>query len=78
MNSTSTQFVPSRRMGIYEPIHQMAMWGDFKGNNVCLDASPPLILEVDQKLDNQVSSSKLLFMSLNLLADFSVCIYVYV
>ncbi|KAL8475036.1 hypothetical protein ACS0TY_030710 [Phlomoides rotata] len=54
MNSTSTQFVPSRRMGIYEPIHQMAMWGDFKGNNCLeLDASPPLILEVDPKLDNQ-------------------------
>ncbi|KAI3462026.1 hypothetical protein Pfo_018689 [Paulownia fortunei] len=52
MNSASTQFVPSRRMGIYEPIHQMAMWGDFKGNN-CLDASPSMILEVDTKLDNQ-------------------------
>ncbi|KAG6386717.1 hypothetical protein SASPL_151890 [Salvia splendens] len=52
MNSTSTQFVPSRRMGIYEPIHQMSMWGDFKGNN-CLDASTPMILEVDPKLDNQ-------------------------
>ncbi|KAL1540830.1 guanine nucleotide-binding protein, alpha-1 subunit tga1 [Salvia divinorum] len=52
MNSTSTQFVPSRRMGIYEPIHQMGMWGDFKGNN-CLDASPPMILEVAPKLDNQ-------------------------
>lgn len=52
MNSTSTQFVPSRRMGIYEPIHQMTMWGDFKGNS-CLDASSPIILEVDPKLDNQ-------------------------
>ncbi|PIN03023.1 hypothetical protein CDL12_24461 [Handroanthus impetiginosus] len=52
MNSTSTQFVPSRRMGIYEPIHQMAMWGDFKGDN-CLDTSPPLILDVDAKIDNQ-------------------------
>ncbi|KAG8373321.1 hypothetical protein BUALT_Bualt11G0012000 [Buddleja alternifolia] len=52
MNSASTQFVPSRRMGIYEPIHQMSMWGDLKGNN-CLDTSPPLILEVDVKLDNQ-------------------------
>ncbi|KAG8383473.1 hypothetical protein BUALT_Bualt04G0016900 [Buddleja alternifolia] len=52
MNSTSTHFVPSRRMGIYEPIHQMAMWGDFKGNNL-LDTSPPLVLDVDSKLDNQ-------------------------
>ncbi|KAK6118398.1 hypothetical protein DH2020_047815 [Rehmannia glutinosa] len=52
MNSASTQFVPARRMGLYEPIHQMDMWGDFKGKN-CLDESPPLILEVDTKLDNQ-------------------------
>lgn len=52
MNSTSTHFVPSRRMGIYEPIHQMTMWGDFKENN-CEDASPPIILEIEGKLDNQ-------------------------
>lgn len=52
MNFGSTQFIPSRRMGLYEPIHQMAMWGDFKGGN-CLDTSPPSILEVDAKLDNQ-------------------------
>ncbi|KAL7131499.1 hypothetical protein ABFS83_12G007600 [Erythranthe nasuta] len=51
MNSTSTQFVPSRRMGIYDPIHQISMWGDFKGNNI-LDESPSLILEVEAKLDN--------------------------
>lgn len=52
MNPTSTHFVPSRRMGIYEPIHQVGMWGDFKGND-CLDASPPMILEVE----NQVQST---------------------
>ncbi|KZV35655.1 hypothetical protein F511_30011 [Dorcoceras hygrometricum] len=52
MNSMSTHFVPSRRMGIYEPIHQMAMWGDFKDSN-CDDTSPPLILEIEGKLDNQ-------------------------
>ncbi|XP_073059057.1 transcription factor TGA4 isoform X2 [Primulina eburnea] len=52
MNSTSTHFVPSRRMDIYEPIHQMTMWGDFKENN-CEDISPPVILEIEGKLDNQ-------------------------
>ncbi|KAL0378687.1 UNVERIFIED_CONTAM: Transcription factor TGA1 [Sesamum radiatum] len=52
MNSTSTQFVPSRRMGIYEPIHQMPMWGDFRGNNL-LDTSSSMMLEIDAKLDNQ-------------------------
>ncbi|KAH6760199.1 bZIP transcription factor family protein [Perilla frutescens var. frutescens] len=53
MNSTSTQFVPSRRMGLYEPVHQMNMWGDFRGNSL-LVSSPPLMLEVTaNNLDNQ-------------------------
>ncbi|KAG6401189.1 hypothetical protein SASPL_138037 [Salvia splendens] len=51
MNSTSTHFVPSRRMGIYEPIHQMGMWGDFKAND-CLDASPLMILEVENQSED--------------------------
>ncbi|KAL8472019.1 hypothetical protein ACS0TY_029305 [Phlomoides rotata] len=49
MNSASTQFVPSRRMGIYEPVHQMSMWGDFRG----FDTSPPMMVEVNANLDNQ-------------------------
>lgn len=53
MNSTSTQFVASRRMGLYEPMHQLGMWADFQGNG-CMNASPTTILEVDTKLDNQV------------------------
>ncbi|KAK6150463.1 hypothetical protein DH2020_015395 [Rehmannia glutinosa] len=52
MNSASTQFVPSRRMGLYEPVHEMAMWGDFNRNNF-LDTSPSVLLEVDTNLDNQ-------------------------
>ncbi|KAI5669961.1 hypothetical protein M9H77_19814 [Catharanthus roseus] len=52
MNSTSTQFVASRRMGLYEPMHQMGMWGDFKGTG-CLNASAATILQVEAKLDNQ-------------------------
>ncbi|KAF3438686.1 hypothetical protein FNV43_RR21450 [Rhamnella rubrinervis] len=28
MNSTSTQFVTSRRMGAYEAIHHISMWGE--------------------------------------------------
>ncbi|KZV53744.1 BZIP transcription factor family protein isoform 1 [Dorcoceras hygrometricum] len=46
MNSAATQFVPTRRMGLYEPMHQMDMWEDFKGNN-CFDISPSMILDVD-------------------------------
>lgn len=48
----SPQFVPSRRMGIYEPIHQMAMWA-----NDFLDTSPLMLEEVDAKLDNQSSDA---------------------
>lgn len=39
-------------MGLYEPMHQLGMWGDFQGNG-CMNASPTTILEVDTKLDNQ-------------------------
>ncbi|KAK3007183.1 hypothetical protein RJ639_016851 [Escallonia herrerae] len=52
MNSTSTQYVTSRRMGLYEPIHQISMWGDFKGN-VCPNTSASMIIEVETKLDDQ-------------------------
>lgn len=31
MNSPTAQFVSLRRMGLYEPVHQMGMWGDFIG-----------------------------------------------
>lgn len=54
MNSTYTQFVASKRMGICDPIHQLGMWGDFKGNG--FPTTPPssatMILEVDKSLDN--------------------------
>ncbi|GER35147.1 bZIP transcription factor family protein [Striga asiatica] len=52
MNSTSSQFVPSRRMGLYEPVHEMVIWGDFNHKNL-LDPSPFSMLEVDTNLDNQ-------------------------
>ncbi|XP_042025346.1 transcription factor TGA1-like isoform X1 [Salvia splendens] len=47
MNSTTTEFVPSRRMGLYEPLHQMSMWGDFS------PPPPPIMLEVNANPDNQ-------------------------
>ncbi|KAK4483628.1 hypothetical protein RD792_010829 [Penstemon davidsonii] len=56
MNSTSTQFIPSRRMGIYDPIHEMAMWGDFKGNNF-LESSPPMVLESEDTSHGTVGTS---------------------
>ncbi|KAG2711795.1 hypothetical protein I3843_04G087000 [Carya illinoinensis] len=52
MNPSSAQFVTSRRMGVYDPIQQMSMWGEnFKSNNN-LNSSASLIVE-DVKLDSQ-------------------------
>ncbi|KAL1290102.1 hypothetical protein HN51_058492 [Arachis hypogaea] len=53
MNSPSTQFVSSRRMGVYDPIQQINMWGDSLKSNVNLSASIPLIDEADIKFDSQ-------------------------
>nr|WPN86199.1 TGA1 [Eucommia ulmoides] len=48
----STQFVASRRMGIFEPIHQIGTWGDFKGDGN-LNTSASTIRGADAKLDDQ-------------------------
>ncbi|XP_030463339.1 transcription factor TGA4-like [Syzygium oleosum] len=53
MNSTSTQFVSSRRMGMYDHIHQMGMWDEnFKPNGNPI-APAGLIVPVHANLDNQ-------------------------
>ena len=56
MSSTSTQFAPSARMGMYDPIHQVSMWesafrGDIIPNS---DASVPV--QINARLDNKVKS----------------------
>ncbi|PPD97984.1 hypothetical protein GOBAR_DD04981 [Gossypium barbadense] len=53
MDFPSTQFVPSRMMGTYQPIHQIGMWGEnFKSiGNPSISAS--VIVEVDNKLENE-------------------------
>lgn len=53
MNSTYTQFVASKRMGICDPIHEIGMWGEFKGNGYST-ASATMILEVEKSLDSQM------------------------
>ncbi|KAA3462041.1 transcription factor TGA4-like isoform X1 [Gossypium australe] len=53
MDFPSTQFVPSRMMGTYEPIHQIGMWGE---NFKCIgnpSISASVIVEVDNKLENE-------------------------
>ncbi|KAK7830699.1 transcription factor tga1, partial [Quercus suber] len=52
MNSTSAQFVTTRRIGVYEPIPQISTWGENFKSNGNLNSSSSLILE-DTKLDNQ-------------------------
>ncbi|GAA0166309.1 DNA-binding transcription factor [Lithospermum erythrorhizon] len=55
MNSTSTQFAVQTNM-IYETIHQVGMWGDFKVDGF-LNTSSPLILDVETQLGNQSEDS---------------------
>ncbi|XP_054820975.1 transcription factor TGA4 isoform X2 [Prosopis cineraria] len=57
MNSTSTQFVSTRRMGVYDPIHQISMWEENFKSNCSLSASMSLIGEADVKLDTQSEDS---------------------
>jgi hypothetical protein len=53
MNSPSAHFVPARRIGVYDPIHQINMWGENFKSNSNLNTSASLIVE-DVKLDDQV------------------------
>jgi len=55
MDASSSQFVSTRRMEVYDPIHQLSMWEEnFKSNANTLTASTSIIEELDMKLDNQV------------------------
>ncbi|XWS33268.1 hypothetical protein CRYUN_Cryun22dG0067100 [Craigia yunnanensis] len=53
MNSPSTQFVPSRRMGIYEPFHQIGMWGENFKSNSNPHTSASVVVEVDNKIESE-------------------------
>ncbi|KAF1870362.1 hypothetical protein Lal_00003568 [Lupinus albus] len=53
MNSPSAQFVSSRSMSVYDPIHQINMWGEGFKSNGNLGATIPLIDEADLKFDSQ-------------------------
>ncbi|XP_062148005.1 transcription factor TGA1-like [Alnus glutinosa] len=52
MNSPSAHFVPARRIGVYDPIHQINMWGENFKSNSNLNTSASLIVE-EVKLDDQ-------------------------
>ncbi|KAK7385259.1 hypothetical protein VNO78_30973 [Psophocarpus tetragonolobus] len=45
MNSSSTQLVLTKRMGIYDPFHQVNMWGDsFKIDGSLNSIAPPMLM----------------------------------
>ncbi|XP_077224079.1 transcription factor TGA1-like isoform X2 [Tasmannia lanceolata] len=54
MSSPSTQLSTSRRMGIYEPSHQIFMWGEPFKSSTSPNIGASTIVEADEKLDNMV------------------------
>ncbi|KAF5204539.1 Transcription factor tga1 [Thalictrum thalictroides] len=53
MSSPSTQFATSRRMGIYDPVHQVSMWGESFKANTSPNTGVSSIVEMDPKYDNK-------------------------
>lgn len=54
MNSSSTKFYNPGRMGLYEPLHHIGMWGETFRTSANLDAQSSFIIEADTKLETQV------------------------
>lgn len=54
MDSSSSQFISSRSIGVYDPMHQITMWEENFRSHGNSSASMSLIEEVDTKLNNQV------------------------
>ncbi|XP_010905949.1 transcription factor TGA4 isoform X2 [Elaeis guineensis] len=54
MSSASAQFATSRRMGIYEPNHQISMWGDSFKADSSQNTGASTIVEADAKHDNRL------------------------
>lgn len=52
LSMNSPQFVSSRRMSVYDPIHQINMWGEGFKSNGNLSVSMTLIDEADLKFDS--------------------------
>ncbi|KAK4428469.1 Transcription factor TGA1 [Sesamum alatum] len=53
MTSPTTQFAPSSRIGIYEPLHQIGMWEDTFDSNIGAGTGVCLIMETETKLDDK-------------------------
>ncbi|KAG8377354.1 hypothetical protein BUALT_Bualt08G0024400 [Buddleja alternifolia] len=59
MTTPTTQFAPSSRMGLYEPLHQISMWDDdtFNGNMSNGTGGVCIIADSDTKLDDKAEYS---------------------
>ncbi|KAG6402442.1 hypothetical protein SASPL_134635 [Salvia splendens] len=54
MTTPTTQFAPSGRLGLYEPMHQMSMWEDTFDGNISPDAAVCMINDADSKIDDKI------------------------
>lgn len=62
MDSSSSQFVSSRNIGVYDPMHQFSIWEEHFKTNGDLSASMSLIEEANMKINNQVECKFIKFM----------------
>ncbi|KAL0325122.1 UNVERIFIED_CONTAM: Transcription factor TGA1 [Sesamum radiatum] len=53
MTSPTTQFAPSSRIGIYEPLRQIGMWEDTFDSNIGAGTGVCIIMETEAKLDDK-------------------------
>ncbi|KAK4483962.1 hypothetical protein RD792_011173 [Penstemon davidsonii] len=57
MTTPTSQFVPSGRMGLYEPLHQISMWDDTFEGNTSPGTDVCLIEESETKIDDKAEYS---------------------
>ncbi|KAL3514041.1 hypothetical protein ACH5RR_026758 [Cinchona calisaya] len=51
--ASSTQFAPSRRMGIYDPVNQMSMWEDTFRNHISPNTGVCIVPKADSQLNGK-------------------------
>lgn len=64
--ASSTQFAPSRRMGIYDPVNQMSMWEDAFRSHMSPNAGACIVSKADARLNDKV---KFCHFSLQMIKD---------
>ncbi|CAN4122195.1 unnamed protein product [Withania somnifera] len=53
MTSPTTQFAPTRRMGIYEPFHQMSVWEDVFRGDIMPSADASMVSQPNDRPDDR-------------------------